>query len=131
MAGPDANLVKKGIAPYTDVSEQVGISRTGWAWDAKFVDFDNDGVMELLQATGFIRVRKGGPDLATQKSCWTFIQELATGNDELVKHPKAWFDMHADESGVGCDISGNNRNPFFVRTASGRYADLSPQLPHI
>ena len=34
-------------------------------------------------------------------------------------------------SGVGCDISGSNRNPFFVRVASGRFVDVSPRLPHI
>lgn len=127
----DRNMIKSGVAPWIDTSEQLGVARSGWAWDAKFVDFDNDGTMELLQATGFVRGRQAGPGLSLHKSCWVFIQELATGNDELVKYPKSWFDFNADDSGVGCDVSGDNRNPFFVRTPSGRYADLSPQLPHI
>ena len=127
----DAAAIKSGIAPYIDNSEQLGLSRSGWAWDAKFADFDNDGSMEALQAVGFVRGRQAGDSLSWRKSCWAMLQELATANDLLLKHSAAWFNMEHDASGVGCDLSGSNRNPFFVRAASGRFVDVSPRLPHI
>ena len=131
----DAALVAKGTAPYSDESEKLGLSRSGWAWDAKLADFDNDGVLEALQAVGFVRGRDADAALVWRKSCWAMLQELATTNDALLKHPAAWFRMEQDAAGPGspgCDLSGNSRfNPFFVRQASGRYADVSPLLPHL
>jgi hypothetical protein len=60
------------------------------------------------------------------------LQELATANDLWLKYPVAWFDMHADASGKGCDLSGNSRrNAFFVEQQSGRFIDVSDSLPHL
>src|SRR5262249_36759765 len=47
--------MRAGVAPYIDRSESLGLARSDWAWDAKLADFDNDGVLEALQATGFVR----------------------------------------------------------------------------
>lgn len=128
----DATLVKQGTAPYTDESEQRGVSRSGWAWDAKFADFDNDGQLEALQAVGFVRGREADSGLVWRKSCWAMLQELATANDALLKHPAAWFRMEQDASGLGCDLSGNSRrNPFFVLNPAKRYVDVSSSLNHL
>jgi hypothetical protein len=128
----DATLVQRGEAPYSDESEAYGLSRSGWAWDAKLADFDNDGKLEALQAVGFVRGRDADAGAAWRKSCWAMLQELATANDGLLKYPTAWFHMEQDASGLGCDVSGNSRrNPFFVMRASGRYVDISMQLDHL
>ena len=127
----DAALVAAGTAPFSDASERLGLARSGWAWDAKFADFDNDGQLEALQAVGFVRGRDAGQRLSWRKSCWALLQELATANDALLKHAAVWFRMEHDANGIGCDLSGDNRNPFFVRAASGRFVDVSPRLAHI
>lgn len=128
----DTNLVLQGVAPYSDESEQRGLSRSGWAWDAKLDDFDNDGNLEALQAVGFVRGRDADAGIAWRKSCWVMLQELATTNDTFLKYPAAWFNMEHDASGVGCDLSGNSRrNPFFVMQRTGRFADVSPSLDHL
>ncbi len=74
----ETDLMKRGIAPYVDQSEPLGLSRSGWGWDTKLADFDNDGVLEALQAVGFA---KG----TTNR--WPELQELAMGNDEFLKDP--------------------------------------------
>ncbi|MFP5393431.1 MAG: FG-GAP repeat domain-containing protein [Gammaproteobacteria bacterium] len=126
----DAGTLARGVAPFVDDSEALGLARSGWAWDAKLADFDNDGHPEALQALGFVRGRLADAGLVPHKSCWAQLQELATANDSLLKHPGAWFDMDAGSG--GCDLSGNARpNPFFVRQASGRYADASRWLDHL
>ena len=107
-------LMERGIAPYVDRSEPLGLSRSGWAWDAKLADFNNDGVFEALQAVGFV---KGSTDR------WPELQELAMGNDELLAEPTSWPRFQPDD-----DLSGHLHNPFFVRSSSGRYYDVAAEL---
>ncbi len=106
--------MERGIAPYVDRSEPLGLSRSGWAWDAKLADFNNDGVFEALQAVGFV---KGRTDR------WPELQELAMGNDELLAEPTSWPRFQPDD-----DLSGHLHNPFFVRSSSGRYYDVAAEL---
>lgn len=108
------DLMQKGIAPYVNRSEPLGLSRSGWAWDAKLADFDNDGVMEAMQAIGFLR---GAVDR------WPELQELAMGNDRLLHHPKSWPRLQP-----GDDLSGHQHNPFFVLAQDGRYYDLAADI---
>src|SRR5207302_6173945 len=42
---------RSGFAPYRQSSEKLGVSRSGWGWDARFADFNNDGRFEIVQAT--------------------------------------------------------------------------------
>ena len=104
----------KGIAPYVDQSEPLGLSRSGWGWESRLADFDNSGVLEAVQATGFVR---GSVDR------WPELQELAMGNDDLLRHPRSWPRFQP-----GDDLSGHQRNPFFVRSRSGRYYDLARDI---
>ena len=103
--------IEKGIAPYKDESESLGLARSGWGWETKFADLNNDGELEALQATGF---RKG------EVYRWPELQELALGNDQLLKVSKSWFKFRD-----GDDLSGHQHNPFFVRASDGRYPDFS------
>lgn len=139
-------LVSRHKAPYVDEAERLGLSRSGWAWDAKLADFDNDGRLEALQAVGFVRGTKAGPDLVWRKSCWANLQELATANDRLLAVARSWFRMEHGANGIGCDLSGDSRrNPFFAQprlqsvlarpeASSGllpRFQDLSGVLDHL
>ncbi len=110
----DTRAMRRGIAPYVDRSEQLGLSRSGWAWEARLADFDNDGVLEAMQATGFVR---------GDVNRWPELHELAMGNDELIADPRAWPRFRP-----GDDLSGWQRNPFFVRGPGGRYFDIAPEL---
>ncbi|HYG82895.1 MAG TPA: CRTAC1 family protein, partial [Pyrinomonadaceae bacterium] len=103
-----------GVAPYVDGSEGLGLSRSGWAWDAKLADFDNDGVLEALQATGFVR---------GEVNRWPELHELAMGNDQFLAHPQAWPRFQP-----GDGLSDHGHNPFFVRAHDGRYYDLAREL---
>jgi hypothetical protein len=102
-----------GVAPFEEGGDPLGLARTGWAWDAKFGDFDNDGVPELVQTTGFV---KGEVNL------WPQLQEMALANDELAHDVRFW-PRFAD----GADISGAQPNAFFVRAADGRWVDAAAE----
>ena len=77
----DTRAMSAGIAPYREAGESLGLARSGWAWDVRFGDFDNAGVPEVLQATGFA---KGTIDR------WPELQELAMGNDLMLHNPAHW-----------------------------------------
>lgn len=107
-------LMKKGVAPYVDQSEALGLSRSGWGWDAKLADLNDDGSLEALQAVGFM---KG------QTNRWPELHELAMGNDQLLSRPRSWPQFKPGDS-----LSDQNNNPFFVRASDGRFYDLAPEL---
>ncbi|MBW4565033.1 MAG: CRTAC1 family protein [Mojavia pulchra JT2-VF2] len=106
--------MQQGIAPYIDRSEPMGVSRSGWGWESKFGDFDNDGTLEALQATGFL---KGTVNR------WPELHELAMGNDDLLRDSRFWPRLQS-----GDDLSGHQHNPFFVMAENGRYYDLAKDL---
>lgn len=110
----DLSPIKEGVAPWVDRGEDLGLSRSGWGWDARFADFDADGVPEALQAIGFIR---------GEKNRWPELHELAMGNDNNMYNPGAWPHFTP-----GDDLSGHLHNPFFVRAKDGRYYDLAPEI---
>jgi len=110
----DESAMARGIAPYDDLSDALGVARSSWGWDTRFGDFDNDGFPEALQATGFA---KGDADR------WPELQELATANDELLRLAGFWPRLKA-----GDDLSGHHANPFYVRAEDGRFYDIAAEL---
>jgi enediyne biosynthesis protein E4 len=106
--------MRQGIAPFHDESEQIGLSRSSWGWDAKLADFDNDGIVEVVQANGFVR---GAIDR------WPELQELAMGNDEFLHDPRNW-----PRFGPGDDLCGHRPNLFAVRGGGERYWDIASDL---
>jgi hypothetical protein len=110
----ERGLMSEGHAPYRDLSEPLGLSRSGWAWEARLADFDNDGRLEAVQALGFI---KGKADR------WPELHELAMGNDTLVHRVGAWPRF---EPGDG--LRGGGGLAFFTRGAGDRYEDVSEDL---
>jgi len=103
----------KGRAPYVEAAESLGLSRSGWAWEAKFDDFNNDGVMEAVQAVGFMKGRINR---------WPELHETATANDGLIALPNFWHLLLP-----GDDVSGHEQNPFFVRVGN-KYVDISTRI---
>ncbi|WP_328973858.1 CRTAC1 family protein [Streptomyces sp. NBC_00239] len=100
-------------APWKDESASLNTAWSGWGWDAKMADFDNDGRPEITQATGFVKGKR---------SRWAQLQELATANDLLVRHPGAWPKVEA-----GDDLAGDQYLRFWTRNG-GKYDNISPEL---
>jgi hypothetical protein len=114
VSNGELDRMSEGVAPYDERSEPLGLSRSGWAWDAKLDDFDNDGVFEAIQATGFI---KGGVNR------WPEVGEQAIGNPLLLPDPRTWPRFQP-----GDDMSGHEHLPFFVRAGDGRFYDLAREV---
>jgi hypothetical protein len=54
---------------------------------------------------------------------WPELQEVATGNDELLPIPASWPALEE-----GDDLCGHQRNPIFVLHEGERYHDISAEL---
>jgi hypothetical protein len=106
--------MQAGVAPYVHGAEKLGLARSGFAWESRLADFDNDGVLEAMQACGFIRGKINR---------WPELQALGTSNDQIVHTPRFWPSFRP-----GADLSGHDWNPFFVRASDGRYHDIAPAL---
>jgi len=102
--------MKRGLAPYVQASEKLGLSRSGWGWDCRLADFDNEGMLQAIQAVGFIKGKINR---------WPELQSLGTSNDRIVHDPRLWPSFKP-----GADLSGHDLNPFFVRAPDGNYYDI-------
>jgi hypothetical protein len=110
----DKEAIRQGKAPYVQASEKLGVSRSGWGWDARMADFDNDGKLEIVQALGFI---KGKIDR------WPELQSLGTSNDSLISNPRLWPGFKP-----GDDVSGHNQTAFFVEGADHRFHNIAAEV---
>ncbi len=106
--------MEQGVAPFTQEAEEYGMAWTGWGWDAKMGDFLNNGDLNVLQATGFV---KGKIDR------WPWLQEMAMTNDDLLSNPAMWPNVQP-----GDDIAGDEAIAFYAKTSGGKYANISSQL---
>jgi hypothetical protein len=96
----------KGVADYEQASESLGLSSSGWSWDCRLVDFDNDGDLESVQACGFLKGKTNR---------WPEIRALGTNNSKLLSDPRNWPSLKA-----GDDVGGQEKNCFFVRSTISR-----------
>ena len=110
----DLKAMNRGMAPYVNASDRLGLARSGWGWDSRLDDFNNDGRLEAVQAMGFV---KG------QVNRWPELQALGTGNDSLMHDPAVWPTFQP-----GADISGHNHNAFFVRREDGKFVDVADYI---
>jgi hypothetical protein len=111
----EADRMRRGVAPYTDRSEALGLSRSDWGWESRLADFDNDGIPEAVQAIGFVR---------GSTNRWPELHELAMGNDQLLSRPAHWHRFRPGDA----DLGGHEPNRFFVRARDGRYYDVARQV---
>lgn len=106
--------LQSGHAPFADKSAPLDVAWSGWGWDVKIDDFDNSGNPVIAQSTGFVR---------GEVNRWPVLQELATANDELLRHPEAWPNVRE-----GDDVAGHQHLAFFARNDEGKFTDLAKSL---
>jgi hypothetical protein len=106
--------LRDGVAPFEDRSAPLGLAWSGWGWDVKLADLNNNGHTEVLNTTGFIKGKVNR---------WPQLQEMASTNDALLSDPNWW--PHIRE---GDDVAGDQALALFARTDDGRYANLSEPL---
>lgn len=101
-------------APFEERSEDVGIGRTGWAWDTKIADLQNDALPEILQTTGFA---------PGAMNAWPQVAELAMANDAVMRFDASWMQLTS-----GWGLSEDNRFVLFGATDDAEFVDVAKPL---
>ena len=114
LSDGETSKIAQGIAPYRQASEDLGLSRSGWGWDCRLADFNNDGELEAVQATGFL---KGVVNR------WPELQSLGTSNSTLLSNPRNWPCFGPQD-----DVSGHEPNFFFAKSTNGQMFDIAQSL---
>jgi hypothetical protein len=52
-----------GDRAFTDVTDDAGVRNGGWGWGAAFLDFENDGDLDLVMTNGFLEDRLDFEDI--------------------------------------------------------------------
>jgi len=47
-------LHNNGNGTFTDVSERAGVRDAQWGWGVAFLDYDNDGRLDIFSQNGFL-----------------------------------------------------------------------------
>lgn len=77
---------ERGATGVRERARELGIASCGWSWGAKFADFDNDGLMDLAVANGYISANRA-------KDYWYRMSVLASATREVISNARNWPPM--------------------------------------
>jgi hypothetical protein len=103
---------------FRDAAKPAGVDDGGWGWGAKFLDANNDGLLDILALNGFVT---GNPE----RTYWYALQEMVTQTKNNSADAADWPVM-GDR-----DLSGGESSRLFIQVppARGRPArDATPRF---
>lgn len=93
-----------GDGSFVDVAVETGCADGGWGWCGKFLDFDNDGDLDIFTVNGFVS--------AGEETYWYDLASWATTIDGDPASASSWPDI-GDKSLSGYEASRLFRNDGF------------------
>ena len=100
-----------GDGTFADVARETGTHDTGWGWAGKFVDFDNDGRLDLYVVNGWV---SAGPE-----SYVPDVFELILREDADLADVREWPPMGAKS------LSGYQRSRLFRNRGDGLFEEVA------
>jgi hypothetical protein len=80
MASGNTLFRNKGDGTFEDVTWKAGANPVGWYWGASFADFDNDGLLDIYAADGWVYNQRGTDlELEFFENALTRQKEFHTG----------------------------------------------------
>ena len=87
---------------FKNVALQSGTFDGGWGWAGKFVDFNNDGLLDIYTVNGFVTGN-------SERNYWFQIQEMVTQTKNQTADARVWPAMEDR------DLSGHERGRLFLQ----------------
>lgn len=115
VAGNNLWKWKKGDQ-FENLASTRGVQDCGWAWGAKFIDFDNSSYLDLIVMNGFISANP-------KKSYWYSLSVLDSAGAFLIRDSKNWPGMK-DSS-----LSGFQKSCLFLNDKKGKFVDVADKTP--
>jgi hypothetical protein len=113
------NILWKNLGDgFANVASDRGVGRCGWAWTAKFADFDNDGNLDLFVINGKARGENTRPD---KFKSFSFVR-----NTIAALPPQARYDISLWPDFSNFALSAYQRSCLFWNK-DGHFYDVAPE----
>jgi hypothetical protein len=109
---PEEQSENNTFPKFVNLAQLAGINNAGWSYGSQFGDFNNDGLMDLYVANGFISAEKN-------TSYWYDYSKVTGGNSTIIEDAKNWPDMH------GKSQSGYEQNKIWLNRGNRQFEDVS------
>jgi hypothetical protein len=109
---PEEQSENNTIPKFVNLAQLAGINNAGWSYGSQFGDFNNDGLMDLYVANGFISAEKN-------TSYWYDYSKVTGGNSTIIEDAKNWPDMR------GKSQSGYEQNKIWLNRGNRQFEDVS------
>jgi enediyne biosynthesis protein E4 len=119
-------IKKSDISAFENKSVDLGVDRCGFAWGAKFADFNNDGLLDLAVTNGRDRgykIKKEGEG----NSFW-FERTVISQIPWFLRKDYANDDVLTQGRFSNFYTSAFERDCLFIRDIDGKFYDLAPYL---
>jgi hypothetical protein len=106
------NFIKE-LGRFDEVASGV-VADAGWAWGAQFGDLNNDGLLDLVVANGFISAD-------TARSYWYAMSKIAGAQGNIFEDARNWPAIGS------ASLSGYERSRVLMNTGGGHFVDVAGQ----
>jgi len=116
-------LRNRGDGTYEDATIAAGVALGRWAWASSFLDVDNDGLLDLAVANGYLTGSREG---SLCSFFWRHVvgrspTEAGAGSDA---YDAGWTAVNELQR-HGWTFAGREPNCLYLNTGDGRFADVS------
>jgi len=89
-----------GGRQFEEIAKQVGVTNGGWGWGAAFVDFDNNGLLDIIMTSG-IDFPTTTTDDHFRVNSMHLWQNLGAGRNETTREVSALYGLNGTGQGRG------------------------------
>lgn len=106
---------KDGSMVYRNEATRLGIEAGGWSYCAQFGDLNNDGLVDIYLANGYISGEKG-------TNYWYDYAKVTGGNKAIISDIKNWPPM------LGRSHSGYQQNRIWINEKASYFTEISGKV---
>src|SRR5439155_1510577 len=104
-----------GAPHYENMAEAMGVDLGGWSFGAQFGDLNNDGLVDLFVANGYVSANN-------QKSYWYDFAKVSGVNTAISGDARNWPPID------DMSHSGYQQQRVWLNDGAGRFIDVAPMV---
>ena len=97
---------------YDNLARAMDVEIGGWSWGAQFGDLNNDGMLDLYLANGYVSADRN-------QNYWYDFSKIAGGNSAIISDAAHWPAME------GRSLSGYQQKKVWLNDGAGKFVDVA------